>query len=57
MSKIFLITLRAADDATAIRALRAILILAWRRFGLRCISAHEIPDRDSPDDPAKRTGP
>jgi hypothetical protein len=50
--KSFRITLRAArdtDDATAIRALRAVLKLAWRRFRLRTIDVHEIPDQDHPD--------
>jgi hypothetical protein len=55
--KIFQITLRAprdANDASAVRALRAILKIAWRRFRLRAVDVHEIiPDR--PDDPA-RTG-
>jgi hypothetical protein len=52
MSKIFLITLRAADDATAIHALRALLKILLRRYGFKCLDAHEIPDRASPDDPA-----
>jgi hypothetical protein len=52
MSKIFLITLRAADDEAATRGLRAVLKMAWRRFGLRCLDAHEILDPPPPDDPA-----
>jgi hypothetical protein len=53
--KTFQITLCAArgtDDVAAIRALRAILKLAWRRFGLRAVDVREIPDRS--DDPAKK---
>jgi hypothetical protein len=52
--KTFQVMLRAprdADDATAIRALRAILKIAWRRYRLCCISAHEVPD--PPDDPGR----
>jgi hypothetical protein len=41
MSKIFLITLRAADDASAVRALRWLLKTAWRRFGLRAVDVRE----------------
>jgi hypothetical protein len=52
----FVVTFRAtpgADDATGIRALRAVLKFAWRRFNLRAIDAREILDRASPDGPAK----
>jgi hypothetical protein len=45
--KTFRVTLRAprdADDATAVRALRAILKIAGRRFRLRVIDAREISD-------------
>jgi hypothetical protein len=52
--KTFRVTLRAprdADDTTAVRALRAILKLAWRRFQLRAVDVHEIPD--PPDNPAR----
>jgi hypothetical protein len=48
--KTFQITLRAprdADDATAIRALRAILKIAWRRFRLRAVDVRQIPDREA----------
>jgi hypothetical protein len=47
--RVTLCAARGADDATAIRALRAILKIAWRRFGLRAVDVHEI--RDPPDDP------
>jgi hypothetical protein len=56
--KTFRVTLRAArgaDDATAIRALRAVLKLAWRRFRFRAVDVHEIPD--PPDDPARTRRP
>jgi hypothetical protein len=54
--KTFVVTLCAArgtDDATAIRALRAILKIAWRRFRLRTIDAREVLDRASPDEAAE----
>jgi hypothetical protein len=54
--KTFQITLRAprdADDASAVRALRAILKISWRRFQFRCLDVRVL---DPPDDPA-RTGP
>jgi hypothetical protein len=47
--QVTLLAARDADDATAIRALRAILKLAWRRFGLRVVDAREV--LDPPDDP------
>jgi hypothetical protein len=54
MSKIFLITLRAADDATAIHALRALLKSLLRRHDLKCLDAREVLD---PDDSAKAGRP
>jgi len=36
-----------------IRALRAVLKFALRRFGLRCTSAREICDLASPDEPVR----
>jgi hypothetical protein len=36
------------DDEAAIRGLRAILKIAWRRYRLRAISAVEV--HDQPDD-------
>jgi hypothetical protein len=50
--KIFQVTLcaaRGADDEAAIRALRSILKVAWRRFQLRAVDVREISDRASPD--------
>jgi hypothetical protein len=49
--KTFRLTLRAGrgtDDATAIRGLRAVLKMAWRRYRLRVVDAREISDW--PDD-------
>jgi hypothetical protein len=54
--KTFRVTLRAGrgtDDATAIRGLRSILKIAWRRFQLRAIDVREIRDRASPDEAAE----
>jgi hypothetical protein len=53
--KTFHITLRAprdADNASAVRALRAVLKVAWRRFRLRAVDVREIPD--PPDDPRRQ---
>jgi hypothetical protein len=50
----FQVTLRAArgaDDAAAIRGLRAILKILLGRYGFRAIDAHEVHDR--PDDPRR----
>jgi hypothetical protein len=47
--KTFQITLRAprdADDATAVRALRSILKLAWRRFRLRAVDVRVLDARE-----------
>jgi hypothetical protein len=38
----FIMTLRSEPGVDGIRMLRALLKLAWRRFGLRCIAAREI---------------
>jgi hypothetical protein len=40
----FVVRLRAEGDVNAILALRALLKSAWRRYGLRCISAREDDD-------------
>jgi hypothetical protein len=56
--KIFQITFCAArgtDDATAIRGLRAVLKMAWRRWRLRAVDIREVPD--PPDDSAKAGRP
>jgi hypothetical protein len=53
--KTFRVTLRAprdADDAAAVRALRAILKLAWRRFQLRAVDVHEVSTGAAPDEPS-----
>ena len=44
-------------EGLATRALRAVLKFAWRRFNLRAIDAREIPDRASPDPPARTLAP
>jgi hypothetical protein len=47
-----------ANDASAIRALRAVLKFALRRFNLKCVDAREIPDQAaSPDHPARTPAP
>ena len=38
----FVLTLEAAPDRDPIHSLRAILKIALRRFGLRCVDAHEL---------------
>lgn len=43
MAKRFLLTLSTADEANAVLRLRAALKVLWRRFGLRCVSAEEVP--------------
>jgi hypothetical protein len=41
----FTVTLRAEPGVNPILALRSLLKIALRRFGLRCVAAHE--DRNS----------
>jgi hypothetical protein len=53
--RVTLLAARDADDATAVRALRAILKVAWRRFGLRAVDVREVLDRS--DDPARTRRP
>jgi hypothetical protein len=52
-STAFVVTFRPTGSNTdPIRALRAVLKFALRRFGLRAVDAREILDRASPDCPA-----
>jgi hypothetical protein len=44
---IFVLRLQAAPGRDPIRALKALLKFAWRRLGLRALSAHE----ESPGQP------
>jgi hypothetical protein len=43
--KHFVLTLRAAPGVDSIRALRWVLKILWRRFGLRCIGIEERSGR------------
>jgi hypothetical protein len=45
-SPTYALELRAEPGVNAIHALRAVLKNMLRRYGLRCISAHEIKDGD-----------
>jgi hypothetical protein len=48
----FVVTLKpTVAGIDGIRALRATLKFALRRFGLKCVDAREILDQASPDDP------
>jgi hypothetical protein len=38
----FVLTLVARPGTDSIKALRALLKLAWRRFGLRCTAVEEV---------------
>jgi hypothetical protein len=38
------ITVRSSSDRDAIRALRALLKMMWRRFGLRCIAIERLSE-------------
>jgi hypothetical protein len=50
-SAVFVVTFRpTVAGIDPIRALRAVLKFALRRFGLKAISAREILDRASPED-------
>ena len=40
---VFLLTLRPEPGTDSIRALRGLLKIALRRFGLRCIAVRELP--------------
>jgi len=44
----FVLTLVAPPGTDAIRGLRWLLKTAWRRFGLRCVEAREIPSSEGP---------
>jgi hypothetical protein len=45
---VYVLRLRAKPDIDPIRALRWLLKIAWRRFGLRCVSAVEERERGEP---------
>jgi hypothetical protein len=50
----FVVTLKPTiAGIDGIRALRAVLKFALRRFGLRCTSAREVCDAASPDEPVR----
>jgi hypothetical protein len=49
---VFVLRIEGKPGAAGIHSLRALLKVLLRKYGFRCISAHEIPDRASPDDPA-----
>jgi hypothetical protein len=52
----FVVTFRGPAGADGVRALRATLKFALRRFNLRAVDAHEI-SQASPDTPAKAPAP
>ena len=47
---IYLLELRPEPGVDPIRALRALLKASLRRYGLRCIAAHESEDKRSCDE-------
>jgi hypothetical protein len=52
----FVVTLRAERGTDGIRALRATLKFAWRRFGLRAISAYETETQNQIEKPSTVEG-
>jgi hypothetical protein len=49
VSPTFVVMLKPMPGTDGIKALRATLKVALRRFGMRCIDAHEIPEAMATD--------
>jgi hypothetical protein len=53
---IFILKIEGKPGAAGIHGLRAVLKVLLRKYGFKCLDAHEIPDRETIDDDRPRGG-